>query len=105
MSQSAQKVLSAGKGADGEVEDTLDPIKAIVIPLSTIKSVTKKFVDNANFAVECILLLQTELTMALCDENDFSLFQAAANFMIFLNEMYIETEALEKQVWVYHLCE
>ena len=47
LSTTAQHVLS---GTD------LDPIKAIVVPLSSIKAVTKKFLANPEFEVECAML-------------------------------------------------
>ena len=57
LSTTAQRVLS---GTD------LDPIKAIVVPLSSIKAVTKKFLANPEFEVDCVLLLMHAVWVTWC---------------------------------------
>jgi len=64
LAQNAQNILSG---------DFVDPIKAVVIPLSSVSAVSDLFVDNA-------------------DSED------TAPFFSFLNEMYMAVEALSRQL-------
>ena len=63
FASTAQRVLSSEK---------LNPIKAILVPLTYIKSVNNQWIDNPDFG------------------NSL--------FITFLNEMYMEVAGLEKQV-------